>query len=75
MEDSHRVRLRDRIREAAANWSDLRTAIKWGILASVAVGFLMVLTMVSASLVLMVLWHVLQWIAMPVSLVRRLIPE
>ena len=74
MENSHRVRLVDRIREAAANWSDLRTAIKWGILASVAVGFLMVLTMVSASLVLMVLWHVLQWIAMLVSLVRRLMP-
>ena len=67
-EDGQRVRLVDRIRAATPNWNELRDAVKWGILATVAVGFLMVVTVLSASLVLIVLWYVLQWLSMLVAL-------
>ena len=48
-------------------------ALGWSVVAAVAVSLLLVVTVLSASLLLMLLWYVLRWIAIPVALVRRLI--
>jgi len=71
MEAPARVRLASRIRAAWPSWTELRTALGWTILAGAAVLLLAVITVLSASLVLMLLWYVLRWVGMGVTFVRR----
>ena len=54
------VRLAQRIRSALSEWRDLRNLVGMAILASGLLAFLMLVTILSASLLLMVLWWVLQ---------------
>jgi len=58
-----RVRLASRLRAALPDWGELRAAVKYSILATLTVSLLMVVTLLAASLMLMVLWYVLEWIA------------
>jgi len=67
MEDSARVRLLPRIRAALPSWGELGAFLGWAMIASVAISLLMVVTVLSASLLLMALWYVLRWIAMLVT--------
>ena len=68
--EGEHVRLPQRIRSALSEWRDLRGLLGMAILASGLLAFLMVVTIFSASLLLMVLWYVLRWIGAPVRLVR-----
>jgi Zn-dependent protease with chaperone function len=68
-----RVRLAARIRGALPDWGELRTAAKWTVLACLVVALLLVVTVLSASLVLIALWYLLHWAALLVGFVRRLI--
>jgi len=59
--DTH-VRFASRVRAALPDWGELRTAVKWTILAILVVSLLMVVTLLAASLLLMLLWYVLRWL-------------
>ena len=72
-EGSGRVRLASRIRSATPEWRELGTAVKWTILAGAAVGFLAAVTLLSASLLLIVLWYLLEWAAMLLAFARRVL--
>ena len=63
MDARQRVRLLARLRSALPDWEELATAFGWAILATAAVGFLVVIAMLVASLLLIALWHVLRSIA------------
>jgi Zn-dependent protease with chaperone function len=67
MDADARVRLGARIRAALPSWTELRAALGWLILAAVAVALLMAVTLLSASVLLIVLWYVLRWVAMLVE--------
>ena len=75
MKASERVRLTTRIRTAIGSWSELRAAIGWTVVATVGLALLMVVSVLSASLLLMLLWYLVRWIGLGVTFVRRLITE
>jgi len=43
-------------------WKDLRVAVWWGVVAIIMSVVLMAVTLAAASLILMLLWHVGQWL-------------
>jgi len=63
-DDGH-VRLAQRIRLAMPSWRELGGLVGLTLLAGGLIAVLMVITVLSASLLLMVLWYVLRWIAGP----------
>lgn len=69
--DGDRVRLPERIRSGVAQWRDVRNLIGWAILASGLIAVLLVVTVLAASLVLVLLWYVLRWIVAPLRFLRR----
>ena len=58
-----RVTLASRLRAALPDWGELRAAVGYSILAILTVSLLMVVTLLLASLVLMLGWYVLGWVA------------
>jgi Zn-dependent protease with chaperone function len=68
--DHTRVRLAQRMRSVVAEWRDARNLVGWIILASALIAVLMLVTMLCASLLLMVLWYMLRWSALPVRFLR-----
>ncbi len=71
--DGSHVRLAQRIRSAMPSWSDIGGLVGLTILAGALIAVLMVVLVLSASLLLMVLWYVLRWITVPLRLLRQAI--
>lgn len=65
--------VRARLRKRLPAWSDVRTAALWGIAAIVSVAVLIFATLAAASLLLIALWYVLQWVSAPLRWIRRLV--
>ena len=61
--DGERAAIGTRLRAALPSWSELREFVGLVLLASGAVLLLVLLTMVGASIALIVLWYLLRWIA------------
>jgi hypothetical protein len=64
-EDGGRVRLAQRIRAELPSWSEVGGLVGLTVVAGGLIAVLMAITVLSASLLLMVLWYVLGWIAAP----------
>jgi hypothetical protein len=60
-----------RLRAALPDWKELRTAIGWSVVALVAVAALIAVTLAAASVLLIALWYVLQWVTAIPRWVRR----
>jgi len=63
--DHSRVRLAQRVRSALSEWRDIRNLIGLIIVATALIAVLMLVTMLCASIVLILLWYVLRWISLP----------
>jgi len=68
--DHSRVRLGQRIRSVLSEWRDVRNLVVWIILAGGLIAVLMLVTILSASLLLMLLWYLLRWSAAPLRFLR-----
>jgi len=68
--DHGRVRLAERMRSLLSEWRDLRNLVGWIVLAAGLVAVLMLVTVLSASLLLMLLWYVLRWTSAPLRFLR-----
>ena len=62
LQSTHRVRLGERIRAAVPNWRELGAAVGWGIVAVVLIALLIAVSVVAASLLLLIPWYVLRWL-------------
>ena len=62
LEDTRRVRFVERLRAALPNWRELGTAIGWGIVAVALIALLIAVTVLAASLLLLIPWYVLRWL-------------
>jgi hypothetical protein len=71
-EPQHHVRLAARIRAALPSWRELGSFIGLAILAVALIATLVAVTVLSASLILMLLWYVLRWVATGVGFVHSL---
>ena len=60
LEDQSRVTLAARIRAALPDWRELGTALGWGVLAVVLISVLIGVTVLAASLLLLIPWYVLR---------------
>ena len=60
-----------RLRGALPDWKELGTAIGWSLIALVAVAALIAVTLAAASVLLIALWYVLQWVTALPKWVRR----
>jgi Zn-dependent protease with chaperone function len=65
--DLEHVRQTSWLRSVLPTWHDLRFFIFWGVAATAIVGLLLVVTLVSASLLLMALWWLLAWLKSSLS--------
>jgi len=72
LEPQPHVRLAARIRAALPSWRELGSFVGWGILAGALIATLVAVTVLSASLILMLLWYVLRWVATGAGFVRSL---
>jgi len=62
LEGNRRVRLGARIRAALPNWRELGTALGWGMVAIALITLLITVTVLAASLLLLLPWYVLRWL-------------
>jgi len=62
LEGRNRVRLAARIRAALPDLSELGTALGWGIVAIALITLLITVTVLAASLLLLLPWYVLRWL-------------
>ena len=72
--DRGHVRLAQRIRSAMPSWREVGGLIGLTIVAGGLIAMLMIITVLSASLLLMVLWYLLGWVAAPLRWVRGIRP-
>jgi len=72
LEPQPHVRLAARIRAALPSWRELGSFVGWGILAGALIATLVAVTVLLASLILMLLWYVLRWVATGAGFVRSL---
>ncbi len=60
-----------RLRDALPDWKELGTAIGWGVIALLSVAALIAVTLAAASVLLIALWYVLQWVTALPRWIRR----
>ena len=60
--DQQHVRLAARIRAALPDWRELGSALGWGVVAVVLISILVAVTVLAASLLLLVPWYALRWL-------------